>query len=286
MTAAGPALSREREVTPGHGRVSVGHAVRDTLIITKRNLLRFTRMPQLVVFATIQPVMFLLLFNFVFGGAIMLGAPGGGDYSYIDFLIPGILVQTVVFGATNTAAGLTEDLAGGVIDRFRSLPMARSAVLGGRTLADLVRSAGIQVLMIAVGFVIGFQPGSVPGLILGLVLALLFGYSLSWVFAALGLAVKNPEAAQGASFFIVIPFTFASSVFVPPATMPDWLRVFAENQPVSVLATTVRGLTFGIDALPTGQTIEALVIQSIAWIVGILLVFGYLGVRIYKRAVS
>ena len=132
--------------TPARTSISVGHALRDMRIITKRNLLRFTRMPQLLLFATIQPVMFLLLFNFVFGGAMALGVAGGGDY--INFLIPGILVQTVVFGATNTAVGLTEDLNDGVIDRFRSLPMARSAVMGGRTLADLVRSAGVQSLML------------------------------------------------------------------------------------------------------------------------------------------
>ena len=153
-------------------------------------------------------------------------------------------MQTVVFGATNTTVGLTEDLAAGVIDRFRSLPMARSAVMGGRTIADLIRSAFVQGLMLAVGIIIGFQAGSWIGLVIGFALALLFGFSVSWFFATIGLTVKSSEAAQGAAFFLVFPFVFASSVFVPTATMPDWLRVFAEHQPVTILTNTVRKLAF------------------------------------------
>ena len=195
MTATTAALAKSR-VTPSH-------AVKDMLIITKRNLRRFLRMPQLLLIATVQPVMFLLLFTFVFGGAIAI--PG---VEYIDFLLPGILVQTVVFGSTNTAIGLTEDLAAGVIDRFRSLPMARGAVLAGRTLADLVRSAAVNTLMIFVGYIIGFRPSGIPQLLLGLLLALMFGYSISWVFAAIGLFGRTPEAAQSASFLLAFPFVF------------------------------------------------------------------------------
>lgn len=263
-------------------RIGPAQTVKDMLILTKRNLMRIIRMPQLLLFATVQPVMFLLLFTYVFGGAIAL--PGGGNY--IDFLIPGILVQTVMFGATNTATGLTEDLAAGVIDRFRSLPMARSAVLAGRTLADLVRSALVNTLMIFVGFLIGFRPKGLPELVLGLALALLFGYAMSWVFAVMGLVGRTPEAAQSASFLIVFPFVFASSVFVPVQSMPSWLQVFAENQPVSVVANTVRGLIFGIESLPTGKTIEGMVLLSLAWIVGIFLVFSPLAVRFYRRIFS
>jgi len=268
-------------VSAAKSKVTPAHALKDMLIITKRNLRRFLRMPQLLVIATVQPVMFLLLFTFVFGGAIAI--PG---VEYIDFLLPGILVQTVVFGSTNTAIGLTEDLAAGVIDRFRSLPMARGAVLAGRTLADLVRSAAVNALMIFVGYLIGFRPSGIPQLLFGLFLALMFGYSISWVFAAVGLFARTPEAAQSASFLLAFPFVFASSVFVPVQSMPGWLQVFAENQPVSVLATTVRGLTIGIEALPGGKTIEGMVALSIAWIIGIFVVASPLSVSLYRRIFS
>jgi ABC transporter DrrB family efflux protein len=255
--------------TATKSRVTPAHAIKDMWIITKRNLRRFIRMPQLLLVATVQPVMFLLLFNFVFGGAISL-----------------LLVPTVIFGATNTATGLTEDLAAGVIDRFRSLPMARGAVLAGRTLADLMRSAAVNTLMIFVGYLIGFRPSGIPQLLLGLILALMFGYSMSWVFAAVGLVARTPEAAQSASFLLVFPFVFASSVFVPVQSMPGWLQVFAENQPVSVLATTVRGLTIGIEAMPSGKTIEGMIALSIAWIIGIFVVASPLSVNIYRRIFS
>ena len=272
--------------TTPRARMSIGHALRDMRVITKRNLLRFVRMPQLLLFATIQPVMFLLLFNFVFGGALTLGFGGASGADYINFLIPGILVQTVVFGATNTAVGLTEDLNAGVIDRFRSLPMARSAVMGGRTIADLVRSAGVQALMLIVGIIIGFQAGSWLGLMLGFVLAVLFGFSVSWFFATIGLTVRNPEATQGASFFLVFPFVFASSVFVPTATMPDWLAVFAEHQPVTILTNTVRKLSFPDAPVAGGDSIESLLLRSALWIVGLIVVFGWLSVRQYKKVVA
>jgi ABC transporter DrrB family efflux protein len=272
------------ERTAARTSISVRHALRDMRIITRRNLLRFTRMPQLLVFATIQPVMFLLLFNFVFGGAVAMGLAGTDDY--INFLIPGILVQTVVFGATNTAVGLTEDLNAGVIDRFRSLPMARSAVMGGRTLADLVRSAGVQTLMLSVGILIGFQAGSWIGLLFGFALAVLFGFAVSWFFATIGLVVRNPEATQGASFVLVFPFVFASSVFVPTATMPDWLQLFAEHQPVTILTNTVRKLTFPDVPVAGGASLESLLLQSALWIVGLIAVFGWLSVRQYKKVVA
>jgi ABC transporter DrrB family efflux protein len=254
----------------------VTNQIRDSIVMIKRNLLRIIRLPQLLFFSSVQPIIFLLLFTFVFGGAITRGT----DIAYIDFLLPGILVQTAVFGSTQTAIGLTEDLAAGVIDRFRSLPMARSAVLAGRTTADLVRNVAVTVIMLTVGTIIGYRiGGSVLDAVLGVVIALVFGFSISWAMAALGLWVKNAETAQTASFVLIFPLVFASSIFVPPASMPSWLQGFAANQPISVVATTVRALMSG---LPVG----ARVAESILWIAAILAVFFPLGVYLYKRAVS
>ncbi len=271
-------------------RVKVSDAVRHTAVITRRNTLRVVRLPQLLLFSTIQPVMFLLLFNYVFGGAISLGGPGTPtlDQDYINWLIPGILVQTAVFGATATALGLTEDLGAGVIDRFRSLPMARSAVLAGRTFADLVRNSFVNVLMLVVGFMMGwrFEQGALK-MLLGVSLALLFGYAFSWVMATIGLLAKTPEAAQAAGFLPIFPLVFASSVFVPTQTMPEWLQVFAENQPISVLADTVRSLMvpeefLGVLGYDQGQ----LILQSLLWIAIIIAVFAPLAVRQYRRSVG
>jgi ABC transporter DrrB family efflux protein len=260
-----------------------------TAIITRRNVLRVVRIPELILFSTIQPVMFLLLFNYVFGGAIVTGAGGAaGSEDYINWLIPGILVQSAVFGATATALGLTEDLAAGVIDRFRSLPMARSAVLTGRTAADLVRNSFVLSLMLIVGYLMGwrFEQGFLK-VVLALVLALLFGYAFSWVMVVIGLATKTPEAAQSAGFLPIFPLVFASSVFVPTATMPDWLRAFAENQPISIVANTVRSLLLPEEALPfLGFDQGTLILQSILWTVAIIAVFAPLSVRMYKRTIG
>jgi ABC transporter DrrB family efflux protein len=272
-------------------RVKFSNALTHTAVITKRNTLRVVRLPQLLLFSTIQPVMFLLLFNYVFGGAIAIGGPGGsvsGSDDYINWLIPGILVQTAVFGATATALGLTEDLGAGVIDRFRSLPMARSAVLAGRTIGDLVRNTFVNGLMLVVGFLMGwrFEQG-IPKMLLGVALALLFGYAFSWVMATIGLVAKTPEAAQSAGFLPIFPLVFASSVFVPTASMPDWLQLFADNQPVSVIANAVRSLMIPEEALPAlGLNQAALIWQSFAWIAVIIAVFGPLAVRQYRRSVG
>ena len=268
-------------------RVGLGEAVTHTAIITGRNNMRVLRIPSLILFSTVQPVMFLLLFNFVFGGAITTGTPAGSD-QYINWLIPGILVQTAVFGATATALGLTEDLGAGVIDRFRSLPMARSAVLTGRTIADLVRNTFVYILMLFVGFLMGwrFEQG-VPKMLLGVAMALLFGYAFSWVMATIGLAVKTPEAAQSAGFLPIFPLVFASSVFVPVESMPEWLQGFAANQPITVLANTARSLMIPEEALaPLGLDQGTLIWQSLAWIVTITAVFAPLAVRQYKKAVG
>jgi ABC transporter DrrB family efflux protein len=269
-------------------RVKFSNALTHTAVITRRNTLRVVRLPQLLLFSTIQPVMFLLLFNYVFGGAIAIGGPASGSGDYINWLIPGILVQTAVFGATATALGLTEDLGAGVIDRFRSLPMARSAVLAGRTIADLVRNTFVNSLMLIVGFLMGwrFEQG-IPKMLLGVVLALLFGYAFSWVMATIGLVAKTPEAAQSAGFLPIFPLVFASSVFVPTASMPQWLQVFADNQPVSVIANSVRSLMVPEEMLGVlGLNQTTLIWQSIAWIVAIIAVFGPLAVRQYRKSVS
>lgn len=270
-------------------RVTLGSAVTHTAVITRRNVLRVVRLPQLLLFSTVQPVMFLLLFNYVFGGAIDLGGgPVGGSGEYINWLIPGILVQTAVFGATATSIGLTEDLSAGVIDRFRSLPMARSAVLAGRTIADLVRNIFVNSLMLVVGFLMGwrFEQGFF-NMILGVAIALLFGYAFSWVMASIGLTAKTPEAAQSAGFLPIFPLVFASSVFVPTESMPTWLQAFADNQPITVIANTVRSLMIPEQAASfLGLDRGELILQSLAWIVGIVAVFGYISVRQYKRAVG
>ncbi len=275
-------------------RVGLADAITHTRVITKRNTLRVLRLPQLLLFSTIQPVMFLLLFNYVFGGAIDVtgGAATTGVFNstnaYINWLIPGILVQTAVFGATATALGLTEDLGAGVIDRFRSLPMARSAVLAGRTLADLVRNTFVNGLMLFVGFLMGwrFEQGFFK-MLLGVAIALLFGYAFSWVMATIGLIAKTPEAAQAAGFLPIFPLVFASSIFVPTVSMPDWLQPFANNQPISVLANTVRSLMFPAESLQfLGLDQGELIIKSLVWVVIIVAVFAPLAVRQYRRSVG
>ena len=261
-------------------------ALTDIAVITRRNLLRNVRLPQLLVFSTVQPIMFLLLFNYVFGGAITGEIPPAAGGAYINWLMPGLIVQTAVFGAGQTALGLTEDLANGVIDRFRSLPIARSAVLAGRTTADVIRNAVVMVLMLVVGFVVGFRfQTNMLGLVAGLGVALLFAYSISWLMAAIGLKVKNPEAAQSAVFLPVFPLVFASSVFVPTQTMPSWLEAFAENQPVTTTANALRGLMLGESALQPGQTVAGQVLLTALWAVGIVAVFAPIAVRVYRRTV-
>ena len=272
---------------PGRRRISPAQLIRDITVITKRNLIRNVRLPQLLLFATVQPVMFLLLFNYVFGGAIGQAIPDAAGGEYINWLIPGLLIQTAAFGAGQTALGLTEDLSKGVIDRFRSLPMARSAVLAGRTVSDLIRNGFVIGLMLLVGFAIGFRyQTSLWGLLAGLLLAMLFSFAFSWVMATMGLLVKNPEAAQSAVFLPVFPLVFASSVFVPTETMPGWLRAFADNQPVTVTVDALRGLILGEGALLPGNSTEGQVALSILYSVGILLVFVPLAVRVYRRTVS
>ena len=272
------AHQQRRAATPDEPRKFIWNFT-DTIVMAQRNMMYYVRQPELMVFATIQPTMLLLLFTYVFGGAIGGGPGAGGAGDYIDFLLPGILIQTIVFAATNTTTGLTTDLSRGMIDRFRSLPMARSAVLAGRTLADTLRGLFTLTIMMIVGFIIGFQFGNgvINGL-LGVVVAIAFGHAFTWISAFIGLFISDPEAAQVAGFIWVFPLTFASSVFVTTETMPAWLRVFAENQPITKIANTVRGL------MVTGDLSDLW--WAIAWIVGIFLVFMPLSVWQYARSAS
>ncbi|MEJ7790189.1 MAG: ABC transporter permease, partial [Thermoleophilaceae bacterium] len=215
-------------------------AASDSLVITQRNLKRVARAPDLLVGYTVQPVMFVLLFVYVFGGAI--NVPG----DYVDFLMPGIITQTIAFGGFVTAIGLNEDLRKGLIDRFRSLPMARSAVLAGRTAADLALNLLSITVMILVGLLAGFNfTTSVPEVAAGIAILLLFGYAFSWIFALIGLTASSSESAQALGFIGIFPLTFASSAFVPPETMPSALRAFAEVNPFTIVTDAVRALFVG-----------------------------------------
>jgi len=270
MTAASVAIRR-----PTRGR-SFG-AARDAMAIAGRNLIALRRVPRLLIFSTIQPLVFVFLFRYVFSGVAQLALPRGTRY--VDFLMPGVFVQTAVFGAMNTAVGLATDLQTGLLERFRSLPMARSAVLAGRTLADLIRSVFVVSLMTAVGFAVGFRiHAGVAAFLAGMLLVVLFVFAMSWIFAVVGLAVGDPETAQAAAFPVMAPLVFASSAFIPVKTMPGWLQPFARHQPVSVTASAVRALVLG------GPT-STYVWQALAWVAGIVIVFAPLGVRRYRRAV-
>ena len=278
MTATPVAITRDKP--------SLASGVGDIAVLMRRNLMRTLRMPQLLLFSTVQPVMFLLLFNYVFGGAIGQSVPEAAGGKYINWLMPGLLVQISTFGAGQTAVGLTEDLSKGVIDRFRSLPIARSAVLAGRTLADVVRNAFVLALMLVVGFAIGFRPQTdVPRFAAAFGMVLLFTFSLSWVMATVGLKVRTPEAAQSAAFIPIFPLVFASSVFVPTQTMPDWLRAFADHQPITVITNALRGLMLGEGALLPGHTVAGTVVAALAWMGAIAVVFSFLAVRTYRKAV-
>ena len=250
------------------------NSLSDVIVITERNLIRYRRIPQLLIFSTIQPVMFLILFNYVFGGAI---AQTGQTGAYINFLLPGIIVQTALFGSNQASVAIAEDMASGLMDRLRSLPIARFAVIAGRVLADTIRNVFVVSLMVCVGFLLGFrfQNGIINGLT-GLSLAVLFGFSFSWVAIAVGLLVRDPESALPAGFLWIFPLVFASGIFVPVQTMPDWLQVFARNQPVTKVAEAVRSFM-------AGGSDEAIV-PALLWMLGITVVFLLMSIWLYRRA--
>jgi ABC transporter DrrB family efflux protein len=268
-------------------RRPLGRTLGEVAVITRRNLLFTVRLPQVLVLSSIMPVIFILMFTYVFGGAIQGALPPAAAGSYVNWLLPGLLAQFALFGGSGTASGLAEDLAKGVIDRFRSLPMAGAAVLAGRTLSDLLRSAGTMALLLAVGFAIGFRPQTgLLGLLGALAVGLAFGWAWSWVMALLGLVVRSAEAVQAATYLVVFPLAFTSSVFVPTPTMPGWLQPFAANQPVTVATNALRGLILGQGALPPGRTVGGQVVLALAWAAAIVAVFAPLAVRRYRRTVS
>jgi ABC-2 type transport system ATP-binding protein len=267
--------ARRFRALPRPSLLGIRSAVTDAGVVTARNLRHFIRQPELLVFSTIQPIMFVLLFAYVFGGAVRGSLPGG--VKYVDFLLPGIFVQSVAFRATQTAVGLSEDLARGVVDRFRSMPMARSAVLLGRTVADLVRNILIIGLMIIVGYAIGFRfhAGLLDALVSVAVVSA-FGFALSWIFAFVALTVRGAEAAQSAGFVVIFPLVFASSVFVPVSSMPGWLQAVAKVSPVTLTADTARSYAL-VGGVPSSLGGTA------AWILGLLALFIPLCVWRYRR---
>ncbi len=255
----------------------IGRSITDGLLVGWRNLKRIPRIPELAIFAILQSIMFVLLFVFVFGGAI--NVPG----DYTSFLMPGIFAQTIVFAAGTTAIGMTDDVNKGIIDRFRSLPMSRSAVLTGRTFSDVIYNAGILVVLMLTGFAIGWRVESIPALVAGFGLLLFFGYGMVWLGVWLGLNVPTVEVGQQVIFTVLFPITFISNVFVPLETLPDWLRPFAEWNPTSTLTAALREM-WG-NALPArsdslASTEPALV--TIVWVFVFIAVFAPLGVRRYR----
>jgi ABC transporter DrrB family efflux protein len=255
---------------------SLGYAISDTVVLAKRSLLRIPRAPDLLLSFTVQPIMFVLLFVYVFGGAI--ATPGFEDYT--DFLMPGIVAQTMSFGGFVTALGLAEDLKKGLIDRFRSLPMSRSAVLAGRTLADVATNVISLTIMVGVGLAVGFRFHSSPlEVVAGIGLMLLFGYAFSWIFAYCGLMASSGESAQAIGFIVIFPITFISSAFVPVDSMPSWLEPIAENNPFTTVVDAMRALW--VDA-PAGNDIWG----AVLWSIGLIAVFAPLSVACYRRAVS
>jgi ABC transporter DrrB family efflux protein len=256
-------------------------------VLTGRNLRRTVRQPGVLAVSAVMPVVFIVMFSSVFGGSVGPALPPAADGRYVNWLVPGLLAQFALFGGAGTAVGLADDLAHGSIDRFRSLPMARIAVLAGRTMADVCRSAATLVVMAAVGYLMGFRwQAGAEGLLTGLGVALVFGFAWSWVMALVGLLVRTAEAVQVAVYIVVFPLGFTSSVFVPAATMPAWLRPFAAHQPVTVTTDAVRGLILGPGALAEGRTVVGQVGLSLLWAAGILVVCVPFAVRAYRRAVA
>jgi ABC transporter DrrB family efflux protein len=254
---------------------AVQYAISDTLVLAVRNLKRIPRAPDLLISFTLQPIMFVLLFVYVFGGAI--DTPG---HDYVDFVIPGLIAQTMFFGGFVTAIGLADDLKKGLIDRFRSLPMSRGAVLAGRTLADVATNTLSLAVMVSVGLIIGFSFDASPlEIVAGVGLMLLFGYAFSWIFALFALVASSAESAQAIGFMVIFPLTFISSAFVPIESLPDGLRQFAEGNPFTVAVDAMRALWIGD---PAGNSIWG----AVVWSLGLSGLFAFLSVSRYKRAVS
>jgi ABC transporter DrrB family efflux protein len=260
-------------VTPERSRISVTETIADSRVMAARQMRKVLRRPMFVVYLFVQPVIFVLLFRYVFGGAI-----NTGHIAYVNYLLPGIIVMTAVFGSLTTGLGLTEDLASGAVDRFRSLPIAQSAVLIGRTTADLVTNVITVAVMLLIGLAVGFRPDQpIYDLVAALALVLAFAYVFSWISAFVGASVRNPETAQSVGFIWVFPLVFASSAFVPTEHMPGVVRAFANVNPVSLVVNAARALTIG-HANTLGPALGTL-----AWLAGLLLIFVPLSVRAFRR---
>ncbi len=259
--------------TPG-GMQLIRWAISDSLVMTRRNLLVWLRVPAYIVFTVVQPVIFVLLFRYVFGGAIQVANQGG----YVNFLMPGIIGQTAAFATFATAIALAQEAKAGVIDRLRSLPMARSAVLAGRLIADGIRMLVTILVIVAVGYLVGFRfQNGVPSAIAMVALAEAFGITICCVSAFIGLAIKDEESVQAFGLIWLFPLTFVSSAFVPIATMPGWMQAFANNQPVTLVINAMRALALGGPVNPS-------LWEALVWLAGILLVFAPLAVRAYRKA--
>ncbi len=255
-------------------RPTLTETLADSRVMAERQIRKVTRRPMYVVYLFVQPVLFVLLFRYVFGGAISTG-----HVSYVNYLMPGILAMTATFGALTTGLGLTEDMAAGVVDRFRSLPIARSSVLIGRTVADLATNLLSLVVMLGLGLVVGFRPGQpVYEIVLAVALVLGFAYVFSWISAYIGIVSRNPETAQSVGFIWVFPLVFASSAFVPTAHMPGALRAFSDVNPVTLVVNAARALTIGHGHALTPA------LETLAWLVALLAVFVPLSVRALRRA--
>ena len=259
---------------PESGRPTLAETLADSRVMAGRQLRKVLRRPMYVAYLFVQPVIFVLLFRYVFGGAI-----NTGQVSYVNYLMPGIIAMTAIFGALTTGLGLTEDMAAGVIDRFRSLPIARSAVLIGRTAADLVTNLVSLIVILLIGFAVGFRPSQpMYEVALAFALILAFAYVFSWISAFVGLSVRNPETAQSVGFIWVFPLVFASSAFVPTAHMPGIVHSFADVNPVTLVVNAARALTIG-----HGHAL-APTLGALAWLAALLLIFVPLSVRAFRRA--
>ena len=251
-------------------------AISDALVITRRNLLVWMRVPAYLVFTVVQPVIFVLLFRYVFGGAIQ--APGAGGY--VSYLMPGIIGQTAAFATFATAIALAQEAKKGVIDRFRAMPMARSAVLAGRLIADSIRMMIVILVIVGVGYAVGFRfQNGVVGAVGMVLLAEAFGVTVCAVSAFIGLAIKDEESVQAFGLIWLFPLTFVSSAFVPIATMPSWLQGFANNQPVTLVINAMRSMALGGPAFPLNPALW----ESLVWLAGVLIVFVPLAVWSYRR---
>ena len=272
---------------PGNTAGRIALAFGDGLLVARRNLVTLTRVPTVFVFELVQPIMFVLLFRFIYANQFSQLPP---ELSYVQFLMPGIFIQNALFQSTNTAIGLAEDLKTGIIDRFRSLPMARSAVLAGRTTSDLIKNFLLLVIVIGIGYLVGFKFENGLFNALGVVLLVIaVGFAFSWISACIGLALKQVEAVQAASFTWIFPVVFVSSAFVPVAGMSGFLQVVARNNPVTIWCNLARYLSSGSVAIVDFEsklpvdTFEGLVFKSTVWIIGLLVVFVPLAIHLYRK---